>query len=298
VTTSAKSSLFEIKDEVEMSADRQETFYHIVAKLLYVSKRARVDIDLTVSFMCTRVSKSTEEDWDKLRRLLNYLYGTMDMPRVIGANGMEVMETYVDASYAVHHDMRGHTGGVLTLGKGIVQDKASKQKLNTKSSTESELVGASDYIPWTVWAKRFLEEQGFLLKRNIFYQDNTSAMKMESNGRKSCGEKSRHINIRYFFIKDVLKREGIELVHCPTERMIADYFTKPLQGSLFKKMRDILMGLAPFPEEERVGVQNKVSLESGSSVNEAKPVSRNLSRLDNINKVVTYADVVRGKEGG
>ena len=150
VTTPAKSSLFEIKDEVEMSADRQEIFHHIVAKLLYVSKRARVDIDLAVSFMCTRVSKSTEEDWDKLRRLLNYLYGTMDMPRVIGANGMEVMETYVDASYAVHHDMRGHTGGVLTLGRGIVQDKASKQKLNTKSSTESELVGASDYIPWTV----------------------------------------------------------------------------------------------------------------------------------------------------
>ena len=136
------------------------------------------------------------------------------------------------------------------------------------------------------------------MKRNIFYQDNTSAIKMESNGRKSCGEKSRHINIRYFFIKDVLKREGIELIHCSTERMIADYFTKPLQGSLFKKMRDILMGLAPFPEEERVGVRNKVSLESGSSVNEAKPVSRNLSRLDNINKVVTYADVVRGKEGG
>ena len=65
VTTPAKSSLFEIKDEVEMSADRQEIFHHIVAKLLYVSKRARVDIDLAVSFMCTRVSKSTEEDWDK-----------------------------------------------------------------------------------------------------------------------------------------------------------------------------------------------------------------------------------------
>ena len=75
------------------------------------------------------------------------------MPRIIGANGMEIMETYVDASYAVHHDMKGHTGGLLTLGRGIVQGKASKQKLNTKSSTETELVGASDYIPWTVWAK-------------------------------------------------------------------------------------------------------------------------------------------------
>ena len=68
-------------------------------------------------------------------------------------------------------------------------------------------------------------------------------MKMESNGQKSCGEKSRHIHIIYFFIKDVLKREDIELIHCPTKRMIADYYTKPLQGSLFKRFRDQIMGV-------------------------------------------------------
>ena len=142
----------------------------------------------------------------------------------------------------------------MTMGLGIIQGKATKQKLNTKSSTEAELVGASDYIPWTVWAKWFLEEQGYKLKRSIFYQDNESAIKLESNGMKSAGDKSRHIHIRFFFIKDIMKRENIEVKHCPTERMIADYYTKPLQGSLFKKMRDILMGLAPFPDEERVGV--------------------------------------------
>ena len=79
------------------------------------------------------------------------------------------------------------------------------------------------------------------------------------NGRRSCTSYSRHINIRYFFIKNVLEREGIELRHCPTERMIADYYTKPLQGSLFRKLRDILMGLTPFPYEERVEKSDKVS---------------------------------------
>ena len=157
------------------------------------------------------------------------------MPRIIGANGLDLMETYVDASYAVHHNMRGHMGGLMTMGVGVIQGKASKQKLNTKSSTETEVVGASDYIPWSVWAKRFLEGQGYVLRRNIFYQDNQSAMRIESNGQKSCGEKSRHIDIRYFFIKDIIRRENIELVHCPTERMIADYYTKPLQGSLIDR---------------------------------------------------------------
>ena len=118
-----------------------------------------------------------------------------------------------------------------------------------------------------MWAKRFLAAQGYILRRNIFYQDNQSAMRIESNGQRSCGEKSRHIDIRYFFIKDIIKREGIELVHCPTERMIADYYTKPLQGSLFKKMRDILMGLTPFPEEERVGLSENSSSKANNKVN-------------------------------
>ena len=117
------------------------------------------------------------------------------MPRIIGASGLEILQTYVDASYAIHQDMRGHTGGLMSMGRGIIQGKASKQKLNTKSSTESELVGASDYIPWTVWANMFLEGQGYILRRNIFYQDNESAMRMESNGRKSAGDKSRHITL-------------------------------------------------------------------------------------------------------
>ena len=184
-----------------MSAEKMDLFHHIVAKLLFVSKRARVDIDLTISFLCTRVSCSTNEDWEKLRRLLHYINGTLDMPRIIGAKGMDIMSTYVDASYAIHADMRGHTGGALSMGIGVIQGKASKQKLNTKSSTETEVVGASDYIPWTVWAKRWLQEQGYILKRNIFYQDNESAMRLESNGMRSAGDKSRHIHIIYFLLR-------------------------------------------------------------------------------------------------
>ena len=95
-------------------------------------------------------------------------------------------------------DMKGHTGGLMTMGLGILQGKATKQKLNAKSSTEAELIGASDYVPWTVWVKWFLKDQGYKLNRCIFYQDNQSAMKLESNGMRSAGDKSRHINIRFF----------------------------------------------------------------------------------------------------
>jgi hypothetical protein len=217
-----------------------------------------------------------------LRQLLQYISGTIELPWIIGTNGMEVMQTWVDTSYAIHHDMRGHTGGVISMGHGVFHSKSSKQKLNIKSSTESEVVGASDYIPWTLWAKRFLEYQGYNLCQNIFYQDNESTIKIEKNGGgQSCGEKSRHINIRYFFIKDIIEQENMELLHCPTERMIADFYTKPIQGALFKCLRDIIMGISSFLLEEHV------------ETNEIKKENNNDKMNKNTVKKLTYADIVR-----
>ena len=218
-----------------------------------MAKRARLDIELVISFLCTRVDKSTKEDWKKLARLLLYLKKTIELPRIIGASSLDTLHTWVDASYATHMDMKGHTGGGISLGIGLVASKSGKQKLNTKSSTEAEVVGASDYLPWTVWTTRFMEKQGYPIKYNIFYQDNQSAIRMERNGRKSCREKSRHIHIRYFFITDVVKREGINITYCRTEKMLSDFFTKPLQGGAFKCMRDYIMGISNIPEEEHVG---------------------------------------------
>ena len=86
------------------------------------------------------------------------------------------LQTWIDASYTTHHDMRGHTGGINSMGKGTVIHGCSKQKINTKSSTESEIVGVSDFLTYTMWALYFLKEQGYALKRNIVYQDNTSAI--------------------------------------------------------------------------------------------------------------------------
>ena len=247
--TPAKGDLFsedEGENKTVLDENDAETFHHIVAKLLYVAKRARPDIDLTISFLCTRVAQPTKGDKNKLRRLLEYVKHTIDMNRIIGMSGNEMLQTWVDASYATHRDMRSHTGGTMSLGHGTFHHRSAKQKINTKSSTEAELVGASEYIGWTLFAKRFLEEQGYTLKRNIFYQDNESAMKLERNGRASSSNKTRHIHIRYFFVQDALEQEDIELKHCKTDSMVADFYTKPLQGRQFRKFRDIIIGHVPI----------------------------------------------------
>ena len=104
------------------------------------------------------------------------------------------MDTYIDAAFAVHADVhadvKSHTGGVITLGRGAVMSKSSKQKLNTTSSTEAEQVGASDYTPTALWGAKFLAYQGYKIHNNTVHQDNQSAMKLHVNGRRSCGQQT------------------------------------------------------------------------------------------------------------
>jgi hypothetical protein len=154
--------------------------------------------------------------------------------------------SFVDVSFAVHEDMRSHTGGGVSFGRGILMGRSTKQKLNTTSSTEAEVVGAADYLPNVVWLMRFLEHQGYTLESSVLYQDNESAIRLERNGQRSSSRRTRHLDIKYFWVKDRLKVERINVEYCPTESMVADFFTKPLQGAIFHKLRDIVMGKVPI----------------------------------------------------
>jgi hypothetical protein len=295
--TPAKRDLFEINEESAALTNKgKDTFHSVVAKLLYVSKRGRLDIQLAIAFLCTRVSCSTEQDWAKLKRVLEYLHGSLDEFLVLGADDICVMKTWVDASYAVHKDMKSHTGGVVSFGTGAAMSKSSKQNLNTKSSTESELVGASDYLSYPIWGKKFLEAQGHVLTENVFFQDNQSTIRFAKNGRKSCGPKSRHIDIRYFFIKDRLEIENIDVQYCPTEYMLADFFTKPLQGNLFRKFREVIMGhkhtsslskTPPSPSQERV--EGSILAKNYGDSDDGQKTDVMAQKPENL----SYADVVR-----
>ena len=108
-----------------------------------------------MTFSCTRVTKSTEYDWFKLKRVLQWLKYTINDIRIMGMNDSVIFHTWIDESYAVHEDMRGHTGGAISLGHGIVNEKSVKQKLNGKSSTETEVIGMADILPYNIWEKIF-----------------------------------------------------------------------------------------------------------------------------------------------
>jgi hypothetical protein len=98
-------------------------------------------------------------------------------------------------------NMKSHTSGMMSLGKGAIYGTSTKQKLNTKSSTKAELVGVfNDIMPHILWTRYFLEAQGYTVDDSIINQDNQSAMLLEENGRGSSSQRTGHINIQYFFV--------------------------------------------------------------------------------------------------
>ena len=242
--TPAAEYLFKTNEECKkLKQDKKEEFHTTVAKMLFLCCRSRPDIKCAVSFLCTRVQQPDEDDWKKMIRVLKYLRSTKDLTLTIKAEDILNPKWWADAAFAVHPDMKSHTGGVMTLGKGMIQSISRKQKLNTKSSTEAELVGADDILSDLLWTRNFLEAQGYPSKSTLLLQDNTSAILLEKNGHESAGKRSRHIDIRYFFIKDCIDKRKLEVKFCPTDDMVADFFTKPLQGAKFMKFRKTIMNL-------------------------------------------------------
>jgi hypothetical protein len=151
----------------------------------------------------------------------------------------------------------------------------------------------------------FLESQGYEVKDNVVYQDNESAILLEKNGQRSSTKRTRHLEIRYFFVTDNVKRGRLRIEYCPTGDMIADFFTKPLQGSAFKKMIKMIMNISDdvfgTSPQECVGnacTSAEIRLTDGpTEVVKPSPLVDNDRTNSHANKMakgqMSYADAVR-----
>ena len=147
----------------------------------------------------------------------------------------------MDSSFGVYDDGKSITGIVIMLGRATIYVKSSKQKIVTRSSTESELVGISDALSQILWTREYLLSSGVQIGAAIVYQDNMSTIFLANKGR-STSERSRHIKIRYFFVTHYINEHEIDLKYLPTGEMIADILTKPLHGALFSKFAEAISG--------------------------------------------------------
>ena len=159
----------------------------------------------------------------------------------LSVDDISTIQWWVDSSYNVHPDSRGQTGAMMSLGDGAPISLSRKQKLNVRSSCEGELVGIDDALPSILWARCFIESQGYTVAQNILYQDNKSTILLANNGRWSSSKRTTHIKSRYFFIKDCVDRGEVSVEYQPTEKMYSDVLTNPKQGKAFRIDQAMLM---------------------------------------------------------
>ena len=205
-------TLFQVTQTAKrLDEETQAIFHTFVMKAMFLCKRARPDIKPGVCFLATRTHEPNDGDWNKLLKMMGFLKGTVNDVLTLEADDLQVLYWYIDAAFAVHPDMKSHTGMIFTMGKGAIVSSSTKQKVNSRSSTEAELIATDDKISKIITIKRFLEHQGFRIKVCVIYQDNTSTMKLQNNGKVSSGKRTRHYDIKLFYITDLIARKEVKV---------------------------------------------------------------------------------------
>lgn len=241
-TTPSTNNLLVNRDNVERVD--QNMYASMVMKLMYVAKKTRIDILHSVTYLATRITVCNADDLSKLMRVYKYLNGTRDKGVTLAPDTLDVI-CYADASYATHSDAKSHSGAVLALGRRSIASvyvRSVKQKLVSRSSTEAELIALHDILPQVLWLRRLMSDLGYPpAAPSVVYQDNKSTIILGNKGSANKG-KTKHMDVRYFFLKDKIDDKTIVLEYLPTDLMLADFYTKPLVGPIFTSLRDVIMG--------------------------------------------------------
>ena len=148
---------------------------------LYLSQQGCPDIHTAMSLLCGQLVQPDWDDYEKLTCLIQNLQETLYVALVLHMDESNCMHWWIDALIVIHPNVHGYTGATISMGGGSVFSSSWKQNLVTSSLTKSEIVGVYDTLPQVLWTKKFLEEQ--VIKETMVYQDNTSSILMEWNGK-------------------------------------------------------------------------------------------------------------------
>jgi hypothetical protein len=240
-----KEDAFNPKDE---AVDLQEPinvtdFASKLMKTRYV-ERTRPDISLALSILQKEMRAPTKSSDKRLQHALSYLNSTKNLGIHLKPNISLKICAYIDAAYAVHKKRQSHTGMIFTMGEfgPAIMWKSTVQKVVSNSSTEAELIAIHDSLDFLLWIKRVMQWLGEPQGVTTIFQDNTSTITMAYLGRGSSNSKTRHIDIKYFWITQFADNKEVELDHLPRESMIADILASPRTGSSFRHMRDLVLG--------------------------------------------------------
>lgn len=211
-------------------------YRNLIGSLLFLANRSRPDIMFSIIVLSQFSSNPSESHWKMLCQVYNYVIQTMDYCINLSSCKISQLNAYSDASWASDRDSRKSMSGfIIYLGDVPVSWKTLKQKCVALSSMEAEFVALSETVKEVIWLFRILSScQKLKLKFLLpnVYCDNQSAMHFSKNFNET--QRSKHIDTRFFFVKQLLSEGKFELLHVSGKRNVADLLTKSLSFEKFK----------------------------------------------------------------
>ena len=150
---------------------------------------------------------------------MKYTKGKLWVKLTVRGDSLSVIKWWVDVSLATNNDCRGHNGGMMSLGAGAITSGSWKQKINVRNSTYNKTIGYKDMMWPVLCTLYFIQGKGYTVESNIMLQGNHSTMNLVLNGKISSLKNTKHINVRYLFMKDVINRGEISVEYCPTDKI-------------------------------------------------------------------------------
>uniref|UniRef100_A0AAG5DV13 Retrovirus-related Pol polyprotein from transposon TNT 1-94 n=1 Tax=Anopheles atroparvus TaxID=41427 RepID=A0AAG5DV13_ANOAO len=226
-----------------MKPDREEkhlsdngAYQKLIGKLLFVAVNSRPDISASISILSRKLQNPTQRDWNELKRVVRYLKGSIDLKlRISRCNDDSGLVGYADADWAENqNDRKSNSGFLFKFCGGTIAWVCRKQTCVSLSTTESEYIALSEASQEAIWLKRLLRDLGEDVSI-IISEDNQSCLKLLESDKFS--NRTKHIDTKYNFVKDLCRKGTIKFVYCPSELMIADLLTKPVKRVRIEQLR-------------------------------------------------------------
>lgn len=197
-----------------------DRYQQLIGCLLYASVNTRPDISASVSILAQKVAEPTEEDWNELKRVVKYLKGTAELSLTFGGNNSPMdLIGYADADWGENRiDRKSNTGYIFMLYNNPIIWSCKKQTCVALSSTEAEFISLSEACKEAVWIRRLLKDFNIPVNdATTIFEDNQSCLKLIHEEKFSA--RSKHIDIKKFFVKDYIDKGEVNCTYCPTEDM-------------------------------------------------------------------------------
>lgn len=208
---------------------------------------SRPDVAISVSLLGRKVSAPSAVDWTEAKRTMRYLLATKHLRLNLGNNNDD-LKAFVDADWAGdHRDRKSNSGYIISFGGGAISWAARKQTCVALSSTEAEFIAAAEACQELLWIQKLMKDVHEPEKPIVLYEDNQSTIRQLET--EQLQRRSKHVDTKFQFTKDLVQQGVLTVIYCPSEHMVADMLTKPLNKLKLSKHR-IAAGVLPNKFEE------------------------------------------------